>query len=259
MTAGRTVSRSIRKGRILVADYMHGIMELDAKAGRMLPILTARNSESFKGCNDLHIASNGDIYFTDQGQTGLHDPTGRVYRLATSGQARLPDRQRHQPQRPGARSRRGRAVRGDDPRQRGVADAVHEGRQRLQGRPLLLHVRPQRSRRHDDGQRGAPVRRPRLARPRLRVRTERRTDRPHQILRRIRAAPMSRSAARNATVSTSRSRRPARCWWRISACWIADHTVRGFILRDATLGVAPQDEVQDPHGEERGKAARLEP
>ncbi len=73
------------KGRILVADYMHGIMELDAKAGRMLPILTARNSESFKGCNDLHLASNGDIYFTDQGQTGLHDPTGRVYRLATSG------------------------------------------------------------------------------------------------------------------------------------------------------------------------------
>jgi gluconolactonase len=72
-------------GRILVADYMHGIMELDARAGRMLPILTARNSESFKGCNDLHIASNGDIYFTDQGQTGLHDPTGRVYRLATSG------------------------------------------------------------------------------------------------------------------------------------------------------------------------------
>jgi gluconolactonase len=72
-------------GRILVADYMHGLMELDAKAGRMQPLLTARNSESFKGCNDLHIASNGDIYFTDQGQTGLHDPTGRVYRLSPNG------------------------------------------------------------------------------------------------------------------------------------------------------------------------------
>ena len=74
-----------RDGRILVADYRHGIMELDAKTGRMTPILTSRNSESFRGCNDLHIASNGDIYFTDQGQTGLHDPTGKVYRLATSG------------------------------------------------------------------------------------------------------------------------------------------------------------------------------
>ena len=73
-------------GRILVADYMHGIMECDARAGKMLPILTARNSESFKGCNDLHIARSGDIYFTDQGQTGLHDPTGRVYRLRTNGE-----------------------------------------------------------------------------------------------------------------------------------------------------------------------------
>jgi gluconolactonase len=72
-------------GRILVADYMHGLMELDANAGSMKPLLTARNSESFKGCNDLHIASNGDIYFTDQGQTGLHDPTGRVYRLSPNG------------------------------------------------------------------------------------------------------------------------------------------------------------------------------
>src|SRR5690349_13750625 len=74
------------RGRILVADYMHGIMECDVRAGKMLPILTARNSESFRGCNDLHIAKNGDTYFTDQGQTGLHDPTGRVYRLRTSGQ-----------------------------------------------------------------------------------------------------------------------------------------------------------------------------
>jgi gluconolactonase len=73
-------------GRILVADYMHGIMELDTRAGRMLPILTSRNSESFRGCNDLHIAKNGDVYFTDQGQTGLHDPTGRVYRLRANGQ-----------------------------------------------------------------------------------------------------------------------------------------------------------------------------
>ena len=72
-------------GRIFVADYRRGIMQLDAKAAQMLPVLTSRNSESFKGCNDLHIASNGDIYFTDQGQTGLHDPTGRVYRLAPSG------------------------------------------------------------------------------------------------------------------------------------------------------------------------------
>src|ERR1700726_1380443 len=72
-------------GRVLVADYMHGIMELDVKSAQMRPVLTSRNSESFRGCNDLHLAKNGDIYFTDQGQTGLHDPTGRICRLARDG------------------------------------------------------------------------------------------------------------------------------------------------------------------------------
>ncbi|MDN5001817.1 SMP-30/gluconolactonase/LRE family protein [Bradyrhizobium sp. GCM10027634] len=70
-------------GRILVADYVNGIMELDPERGTIRPLLAHRNSESFKGCNDLHIASNGDVYFTDQGQTGLHDPSGRVFRLRT--------------------------------------------------------------------------------------------------------------------------------------------------------------------------------
>jgi gluconolactonase len=72
-------------GRVLVADYRHGIMEFDVKSSQMRPLLTSRNSESFRGCNDLHLASNGDIYFTDQGQTGLHDPSGRVYRFTKGG------------------------------------------------------------------------------------------------------------------------------------------------------------------------------
>lgn len=72
-------------GRILVADYMTGIMELDPARGTVRPLLAHRNSESFKGCNDLHVATNGDIYFTDQGQTGLHDPSGRVFRFRADG------------------------------------------------------------------------------------------------------------------------------------------------------------------------------
>ena len=62
-----------------------GIMELDAQAARMQPVLTSRNSESFHSCSELHIAGNGDIHFTDQGQIGLHDPTGCVYRLTRDG------------------------------------------------------------------------------------------------------------------------------------------------------------------------------
>src|SRR3954453_9251058 len=72
-------------GRLLVADYRNGLVVLDPAAGRVTPLLNRRNSESFKGINDLTIASSGDIYFTDQGQTGLHDPTGRVYRLSNEG------------------------------------------------------------------------------------------------------------------------------------------------------------------------------
>ena len=74
-----------RDGRIFITDYRHGIMVLDAASGNIEPYLERRNSESFKGVNDLFFASNGDLYFTDQGQTGLHDPTGRVYRLSASG------------------------------------------------------------------------------------------------------------------------------------------------------------------------------
>lgn len=68
-------------GRILITDYRKGLLELDPVNGKLHPLLPRRNSESFKGLNDLAIAADGDIYFTDQGQTGLHDPTGRVFRL----------------------------------------------------------------------------------------------------------------------------------------------------------------------------------
>ena len=44
------------------------------------------NLERFKAVNDLFFASNGDLYFTDQGLTGLHDPTGRVFRVRAGGQ-----------------------------------------------------------------------------------------------------------------------------------------------------------------------------
>jgi gluconolactonase len=74
-----------RDGRIFVTDYKNGLMLLDPASGAVSPILERRGSERFKGLNDLFFAQNGDVYFTDQGETGLHDPTGRVYRLATDG------------------------------------------------------------------------------------------------------------------------------------------------------------------------------
>ncbi|MBV8397530.1 MAG: SMP-30/gluconolactonase/LRE family protein [Acetobacteraceae bacterium] len=74
-----------KDGRICVTDHKRGLMLLDPVRGRIEPLLESRHSEGFKGLNDLHFANNGDLYFTDQGQTGLHDPTGRVYRLTAGG------------------------------------------------------------------------------------------------------------------------------------------------------------------------------
>jgi gluconolactonase len=75
-----------RDGRIFVADYRHGIMLLDPATGSVTPFLDRAVIEPFKGVNDLVFAGNGDLYFTDQGLTGLHDPTGRLYRLRHGGQ-----------------------------------------------------------------------------------------------------------------------------------------------------------------------------
>jgi gluconolactonase len=72
-------------GRFFIADYRLGLMALNAGAGTVTPVLETAYSEGFKGLNDLHFASNGDLFFTDQGQTGIADPTGRVFRLRANG------------------------------------------------------------------------------------------------------------------------------------------------------------------------------
>jgi gluconolactonase len=74
-----------KDGRIFIADYRKGLLVLDPKNGRLEPLLETAFSESFKGLNDLHFADNGDLYFTDQGQSGIADPTGRVWRLRMEG------------------------------------------------------------------------------------------------------------------------------------------------------------------------------
>ncbi|AWN50982.1 SMP-30/gluconolactonase/LRE family protein [Methylobacterium sp. 17Sr1-1] len=75
-----------RDGRIFITCYKRGIMLLDPDSGSVTPFLETAGSEGFRGVNDLTFAENGDLYFTDQGQTGLQNPTGRVYRLRASGE-----------------------------------------------------------------------------------------------------------------------------------------------------------------------------
>jgi gluconolactonase len=74
---------------LLITDYRNGLMVCDIASGCVRPYLERRNSERFKGVNDLVFDSQGNLYFTDQGQSGLHDPTGRLYRLRPGGQLDL--------------------------------------------------------------------------------------------------------------------------------------------------------------------------
>lgn len=74
-----------RDGRVFITDYKRGLVVLDPETGVVTPLLENAGSEGFKGVNDLVFAPNGDLYFTDQGQTGLQDATGRVYKLSADG------------------------------------------------------------------------------------------------------------------------------------------------------------------------------
>lgn len=74
--------RVVSKTEAYIADYKKGIVKLDLNTNSISEVIETISSESFKGCNDLFFSKNGELYFTDQGQTGLHDPTGRVFRLS---------------------------------------------------------------------------------------------------------------------------------------------------------------------------------
>ena len=74
-----------RDGRVFVADHRHGLMVHTPGSDRIEVLLGSARREGLKGLNDIFFASNGDLYFTDQGESALEDATGRVYRLRADG------------------------------------------------------------------------------------------------------------------------------------------------------------------------------
>lgn len=81
--------RAHKDGRIFVADYKNGLMQLDPDSGRITPVVEHYGGDRFLGVNDLTFADNGDLYFTDQGLTGLQDASGRVYRRTADGEVNV--------------------------------------------------------------------------------------------------------------------------------------------------------------------------
>ena len=75
-----------RDGRAFIADRKNGLMVLQPDTGKIETLLSGPSAgQRFLGLNDLHFAANGDLYFTDQGRSGLQDPNGCVYRLSATG------------------------------------------------------------------------------------------------------------------------------------------------------------------------------
>lgn len=74
-----------RDGTLYVTDHRNGLVTVNPATGAHAVLQRRLRREAFKGVNDLTFDSQGNLYFTDQGQTGMQDPTGRVYRRAPDG------------------------------------------------------------------------------------------------------------------------------------------------------------------------------
>jgi gluconolactonase len=74
-----------KDGRIFIADQKNGLMVLQPGESQPKSFLSRALLERLKGPNDLVFAKNGDLYFTDQAQTGHQDPSGRLIRLRADG------------------------------------------------------------------------------------------------------------------------------------------------------------------------------
>lgn len=77
-------------GRIFVACRHFGIVVVDPQRGSHELLLRGPTPETaFHGLNDLHFSLAGDLYFTDQGNSALEAPFGRVWRLTSTGRLDL--------------------------------------------------------------------------------------------------------------------------------------------------------------------------
>jgi gluconolactonase len=75
----------LSQGRLLIADHRQGLVMLDRTTGAWEVLFSAVGNTALLGLNDLTVAPGGTLFLTDQGQSGLHDPSGRVLRRSLDG------------------------------------------------------------------------------------------------------------------------------------------------------------------------------
>jgi gluconolactonase len=78
-----------RDGRLFVADHRLGLLAFDPVSAARTTVAEGSAEGPFRGLNDLVFADNGDLYFTDPGESGLDRPDGRVFRRRASGEVDL--------------------------------------------------------------------------------------------------------------------------------------------------------------------------
>jgi gluconolactonase len=74
----------LRDGDFLVADHKLGLVQI-TPSGSLKVLLGVLGGRPLHGLNDLTVVPDGSVYTTDQGQTGMHDPTGRVIKCGLGG------------------------------------------------------------------------------------------------------------------------------------------------------------------------------
>jgi gluconolactonase len=74
-------------GKYAIADHRRGLLTIDTASPRHDVVADSFQGAPFLGLNDLALAADGSLYTTDQGETGLHDPRGRLLRIAADGSA----------------------------------------------------------------------------------------------------------------------------------------------------------------------------
>jgi gluconolactonase len=76
-------------GRIIVTDQVNGILSFDPRTAEMRVLLAEYAGRRLQGPNDLTFAANGDLYFTDPGDSDLRRREGRVFRIRATGEVEL--------------------------------------------------------------------------------------------------------------------------------------------------------------------------
>jgi gluconolactonase len=78
-----------KDGRMFIADNANGILYIDPISKKVSNYVLRVANERLMGPNDLTFASNGDLYFTDQGSSDLQTPNGRVIRVRNDGRSEI--------------------------------------------------------------------------------------------------------------------------------------------------------------------------